>query len=269
MHCSPSHMKYVKQTGTCLSTEDLQTIASEINIKDNKNVVKKIETYFYKQCQGKDYCWLDQLSYETRKKLEHAFRPRKPSRWNKNPRTWLNTDDIHYVMVQYELLHKDFKFLGVHPLDFNQYHNNICISSNNLCKFNIDNYPQKRFAMVLNLDKHDQPGSHWVAIYFNVNPKKANYGIYYYDSTASPPDPEVVEFMEMVKGQIAKKNYKKPFQSKFNTIQRQFKNTECGVFCLVFLTQCVKDIRFDEICRRMKTDDEINKIRNVLYRPNK
>lgn len=274
-HCSPSHYKFVKHTGSCFSKDDINHIADEINkteqkdIITNTNSVEQIEKYFYSKCKKNEYCWLDQLSYETRKKLEHAFRPLKPRRWNKNPRTWLNTDDIHYVMVQYEHLHKDFKFLGVHPIDFAERHNGYCISSNNLCDFHIDGYKQTRFAMVLNLDRHNEPGSHWVALYFNVNPNKTNYGIYYYDSTASPPDKEVTQFMEKVRQQVSLKHHKKQFKTEFNIIQRQFKNTECGMFCLVFLTQCVKNIKFAEICRRMKSDDEINKIRDILYRPNK
>lgn len=278
MYCSPSHVKYSTK-GTCFSPRDLKMITEDIN-KEKKVIPKTgnkktVEKYFEKKCGHKEYCWLDYLSHNTKQKLEHAFRPKKPLEWNKNPRTWLNTDDIYYVMSQYEHLYKDFKFLGVHSIDFASFLNNHCISSNNLCEFDLKNYKKyKRFGLVLNLDRHDQSGSHWVAIYFNINPKLANFGVYFYDSTAPSLDEisdEIIEFMAKVKHQVQRDMPKDVdnFETKMNTVQRQFKNTECGMFSMVFLTQCMKNIPFKTICQRMKTDDGINKMRKILYRPNK
>lgn len=277
MHCSPSHHINSKK-GTCFSEDELQLIAKDINTKATKQVIKtnspvketikKIEKHFYASCKDKrEYCWLNHLSPSLKSKLEAAFRPKKPMSWYRNPRTWLNTNDIQLVMEQYEQLHTDFKFLGVHPIDFAQKVDNYCISGN-LCDFNLKNYPGKdRFALVLNLDDRHGPGSHWVAIYFNKNPALPNYGIYYYDSTATPPGDHVVEFTAKVKKAIVDSTlHKKPLEILENRIQRQFKNTECGVFCIVFLTQCVKNIPFTDICKRMKKDDAINSFRNELFR---
>lgn len=281
MHCSPSHYKN-KENGTCFSKEELSLIAKDINLKSAKQVikpaspvretVKKIERHFYTQCKNKrEYCWIDHLSPELRRKLESAFRPKKPASWYKNPRTWLNTNDIKYVMEQYEHLHTDFAFLGVHPIDFAEKVHDYCISGQ-LCDFDFKNYPGKdRFALVLNLDDRNGPGSHWVAVYFNKNPNLNNYGIYYYDSTASPPEDRVVEFMAKVTKAIRESNklIQVPLEILENKVQRQFKNTECGMFCIVFLTQCVKNIPFREICQRMRKDDAINGFRDELFRPSK
>ena len=253
MYCSPSRFENYSKHGSCYTAENVNIIRSEINTKEqkekipSKNAHAKIKEYFTEKCGNdikNEYCWLDQLSFETRRKLDAAFRPKKPLSWNTSPRTWLNTDDINEVMIQYEKLHKDFKFLGVHPIDFAKYDGDHCISRNNLCAFHISAFTQKRFALVLNLDKHDEPGSHWVALYFNVDPTKNNFGIYYYDSTSYPPEDDVKEFMAKVQKQVKTRfpNLKKRFVNKHNTIQRQFKNTECGMFCIVFLTQCVKGL---------------------------
>lgn len=277
MYCSPSHHKHIKK-GTCFSPKELNMLAKEINEKEKRTIVKgkdkkkTITKYFENVCQDKEYCWLTQLNYDTRKKLESAFRPLKPRSWYNNPRTWLNTDDIQYVMSQYELLHKDFKFLGVHPIDFAEKKDDVCIGYD-LCDFDIRNLKKhKRFAMVLNLDHHNEPGSHWVAIYCSLYQRKQNFGIYYYDSTSNQHGPEINAFVNKVKEQV-KRDFKPKIASRFefkvNTQQHQFKNTECGMFCIVFLTQCVKNIKFEEICERMKHDDDINAIRDVLYRPHK
>jgi hypothetical protein len=172
--------------------------------------------------------------------------------------------------MQYEHLHKDFKFLGVHPIDFAVKYDGYCIGRY-LCDFDIKKLgKKKRFAMVLNLDRHDQSGSHWVALYCNLNPRNKNFGIYYYDSVASPAGDEVTAFMASICEQVQRYHPRlaKKFERMENTIQRQFKNTECGMFCIVFLTQCVKNTyTFQEICEKMKNDDEINKIRDIVFRP--
>ena len=59
------------------------------------------------------------------------------------------------------------------------------------------------------------------------------------------------------------------FAMRYNRIQKQFDNYDCGVFSEVFITQMLKNISFDEICKRMKSDRDINKLRDVLYTPSK
>ena len=278
MYCSPSHYKYSKK-GTCFSMSELNTISNDINEKEKKQIIKgktfiekkkQIDHYFYDICKNKEYCWLDHLQPRTRSRLEDAFRPVKPRSWYSNSRAWLSTDDIQNVMSQYEKLHKDFKFMGVFSLDFAKRINNVCIGEN-MCDFDITSLKnKKRFAMVINLDYHNQPGSHWVALYCSLYPRKNNFGIYYYDSTSMPPYPEVIEFIKRIKEQVIRDFPPKTankFEIAYNTIQRQFKNTECGMFCIVFLTQCIKNIKYLDICKYMKTDDGIHAIRDILYRP--
>lgn len=275
MYCSPSHHRYSKK-GTCFSNTELNLIRKEINEIENNNVIKtkspkkQIEKYFNKVCQDNEYCWLEHLSQQTKRKLEIAFRPKKPRNWYYNPRTWLSNYDIENVMTQYELLYKDFKFLGVHPLDFAKKSDGYCIGKN-MCDFDIKQLGKtKQFALVINLDYHNESGSHWVAVYCSLYQRKSNFGIFFYDSTGNEPSQEIQDFMNKVKSQV-ERDYKPNVYSKFkiqsNTIQQQFKNTECGMFCMVFITQCLKNIDFNEICKRMKNDDDINKIRDVLYRP--
>jgi hypothetical protein len=280
MHCSPSRHKHSVKNQTCLKRDEILAIAAEVNstvqrpiipLSTSKKVHAKLAEHFIGVCKDKrEYCWLKHISWETRKRLEDAFRPRKPASWAANNRTWLNTNDINAVMMQYEKLYKDFKFYGVFPIDFNQYVNGVCISSL-MCDFDIARLraeKKKRFAFVLNLDDHTGPGSHWVAVYCNIDSRKPNFGIYYYDSVADKRDQTVIDFMSRVQSQVMRDHPKtgKRFENRANSIKKQFKNSECGMFCIVFLTQCAKNIPFDVICKRMKTDDEINKIRDIIYR---
>lgn len=279
LHCSPYSQKFYAKSGSCYSTKELHFIANEynklakteedkINVKNKtkKQVHNEISKKFKHLCK-KELCWANQIKNEKfKEKVENSFRPLKPKEWYADKQTWLNTYDILYVMEQYHKLYTNFQFMGVYPIDFaSNYSNGECIGEK-LCNFNIKKtLPSNKtqFAIVLNLDYHNQPGSHWVSIYCNLDPKKNNFGIYYYDSVANEPPKEALEFMYLVKSQIKKPN----FELKYNKIQKQFDNYDCGMFSIIFLTQCLKYISFDYICKNMKTDKEINELRDVIYHP--
>ena len=298
-YCSPERSHKKSASPTCLSLHELQLIAQDYNntvgvqstlaipiSKSKRKLYEDIRKRLSQYCgqdHNSDYCWVEQpfVSHSTRSQLASAFRPKRPSEWYKNRYTWLNTFDILDVMKQYESKYKDFSFMGVYPIDFQKtYPDNPsrCIGRI-FCTFDIVrdvlNLKKKRFAFVLNLDRHDQSGSHWVAVFCNLNSKKPNYGIYYYDSVSSPPSAEVQKFMKKVAQQVAiyQKNRVKaapPFEVNFNTIQKQSKNTECGVFSMVFITQMLRQsYSFDFICENMRRDDDMNTIRDVLYRPSR
>lgn len=285
LHCSPEHFDEGVRTGSCYTEEDLRTIALEYNKhssnqKVNLKVPKKalhaqIKKKLKPKCGDKEYCWLEQgfIDYRRKRDLEDAFRPKKPKEWYNNNKTWLNTYDILYVMEQYENKYKDFLFLGVYPIDFAQKTSSGSCIGDQMCSFNIRNMLAKgkrRFGLVINTDPHDKGGQHWFALYCNVNRRRNNFGIYYYDSVAYPASPLMKDFMAKIKSQVDETFSKKlasRFEVKHNVVRRQYKNTECGVFSIVFLTQCLKNIPFDEVCKRMRTDDEVNKLRDVLYRP--
>lgn len=285
-HCSPS--KYGKGN-TCLSKKELEIVATDYNetytndkidiTLPKKKLYNTIRTKLQGICKKDDEesCLIEQdfVKDDHKKALEQSFRPKKPKSWYKNSRTWLNTFDILHVMKQYESLHKTFAFLGVFPMDFQQqYSTGQCIGMT-LCNFNISDFIKKKkdhFAFVLNLDYHYESGSHWIAVYANLNPKKNNFGIYYYDSVANPPTKEVKTFATSIVSQVNqyyKPNIAKNFKTQYNVKQKQFKNTECGIFSMVFITQMLKYIDFHYICNYMKKDDQMNDIRDILYRPNK
>lgn len=286
LHCSPYHQKkYGNVDGTCYSLEDLKAIAREYNKLNTKHHIdvdlpkdelhNELEKAFKKVCAS-EFCWVDNKivsSSKLRERVKENFRPQKPLEWYDNKKTWLNTYDILFVMEQYERLYKDFAFLGVFPLDFAEQDGHGYCIGDVLCSFNIKRNvlgeKKKRFAFILNLDYHDEPGSHWVSIYCSLNPRKPNFGIYYYDSTANEPTDEVTDFMQLIKKQVnthLKKSAHR-FEVEHNKIQKQFKDTECGVFSIIFLTQCLKNVPFSFICKHMRTDDEINKLRDSIYTP--
>lgn len=299
LFCSPDRFEMGQKDNTCMSLSELQQVAKDFNnntkiqkqqkrikqkqrikiVNDKKVMFEELQEKLGKVCGGADHCWVQQdfVSQETKNKiLEKAFRPLKPKSWYVNRQTWLNTFDILKVMKQYEDKYNDFAFLGVFPIDFadnDEYGN--CIGGQTMCHFSIKKLLEKgkkRFGMILNLDRHNESGSHWVAFYCSLNPRKKNFGVYYYDSVAQQPPREVARFMKQIEQDsynVFSKKVADRFAMRYNKVQKQFSNYDCGVFSEVFITQVLKDIPFDDICGRMHTDDEINKLRDVLYTPSK
>ena len=71
-------------------------------------------------------------------------------------------------MNQYEDRFEDFLFLGPVPIDFDSKDSyGKCIIPE-ICKLNIKELTDDniyKIGIIFNLDKHDQPGSHWVSLY--------------------------------------------------------------------------------------------------------
>lgn len=286
-YCAPKRFKTQLVSDTCFTYKELKVIAQDYNNsisqQDKKIKLNQGKQLLYEAIRERlsntcdsEYCWIEQdfISNNNKQTLKNSFRPIKPKEWYKNKRTWLNTFDILDVMKQYEYRYKSFKFFGVYPMDFqSNYQTGYCIGGQ-LCDFNVSDFlksDKNEFGFVLNLDFHNESGSHWVSVYCNLDPSKNNFGIYYYDSVANVPTTEMNVFSNKVLSQV-KSHYGSEIADRFiieyNKKQKQFKNTECGVFSMVFLTQMLKSIDFDFVCQHMKKDDDMNAIRDILYRPN-
>lgn len=261
MICSPS----VKSTShiTCFTKSQLQKIASILNksIKLHQNKAdlwNDINFHMSNKCSD-EQCWLD---YFPLNDLNNSFVPKQPDDWKHNDRTWLTNFDILNVMTQYEKKYRSFKFLGVFPIDFRSTNSlGNCISEQ-MCSLNIKNIGKSQIGAVFNLDKHNEPGSHWVAIYININPKNPNYGFYYFDSNAMDMPPEIKNFSNVVIEQINNEKFK----SYINTVRKQFKGSECGMFCIHFLLQMLKKQKFEDFINNKVYDDDVHKLRSVLFR---
>ena len=213
-YCSPnnSRNKY-----SCLANKLLIKAAKKYNLKykDKIKIPNKItkenkkkfwETLKMKinkvtNCQ-EEYCWINSNKTDIFREQEFvkSFRPKKPNEWNSNKNTWLSTSDIDNVLKQYVESNPEFYYAGAVPIDFDSQHSLLignCVS-NELCKINVkDLYLSgiRKIGAVFNLDKHTDPGSHWVSMFIDLN----SGGIYYFDSYAKPPPQQVKNLMERVR----------------------------------------------------------------------
>ena len=267
MQCSPSHYKLFRNDGSCFKKPQLLNICEKLNLSNYTHLKKselweKINTHMMHifNCRNSDeHCWLDNLNNSS----VSSHVPKQPITWKINDRTWLTNFDLLNVMTQYEKKYRSFKFIGVFPIDFaNSNGFGSCISKE-LCNIKFKSIKNKtQFGIIFNLDKHYQSGSHWVATYINIKPKTTNYGFYYFDSNAMPMPIEIKNLSVAIQNEMKDDT----FVIKENTVQKQFKNTECGMFCLHFLIKCLEKYKFNAIINDKKYDDDVHKLRYTLFR---
>lgn len=278
-YCSPDHDDVYQKTKTCYTVSQLKEIAkkynsknsNKININTNKTqLLQSIRSRLSGIHESKWYKTLD-LNNED---MKGTFKPQKPSSWKKDNKTWLNTYDILNVMQQYEEKYPSFKFLGVYPLDFNHKYDNVRCVGPNMCQFSVKDMlklGKTQCGVILNLDYHDEPGSHWVSLYIGLSPSLKNFGCYFIDSTSRAAPKEVLHFIKDVKKQIDEHYGKLDISQKFKIVQNkkkfQFENTECGMFSMYFMIQFLKKKEFKTIINSKITDQEVNSLRDVYYNP--
>jgi hypothetical protein len=239
--CSPHSNIHKINPETCLTPDAIKKIKTNYNEKNPKsaitidnpqNVFKSLKQKL--KCSAKldststtDLCWIKNidnpnLQKEIKKKI---FIPEKPTEWKKNPTEWLSNFDIMDVLKQYEEAYPYFRFIGPSPIDFDKNISGSCVNRD-LCLFKINPTDSKQqIGIIFNLDKHDEPGSHWVSMYIDIGDKH----IYYFDSASTSVPNEIGAF----KDRLIKENPDFSFVS--NDIEHQKGNTECGMYSLYFI----------------------------------
>lgn len=99
-------------------------------------------------------------------------------------------------------------------------------------------------AFVINLSAHDEPGTHWVAIYISKNGNA-----FYFDSFGMKPSNfHINAFLKM--------NGKKVM---FNKRQLQhISSNKCGQFCCVFVVTVLKECTIDNFISRFGLNLYVN-----------
>ena len=268
-HCAPGSEI---SSYTCFNKESLISIIKSWNEK-NKDKIKynhsdskkilwnKINKKFIKKCDN-EKCWLKKGLIKKSLVKEH-FKPLKPKEWDKNPREWLSTVEIENVLKQYEKIYPDFLFMGCVPIDFDyELSPGNCVI-NELCKIKINKYlkhNKKYIGIVFNLDKHHQDGSHWVSMFCNFKKNE----ICYFDSYGYDVPSEIKRLMKRLKNQHKKYN-NLDLKLKYNNVRHQYKNSECGVYCINFIVNMLNNVSFETFINKKIPDDLIFKKRNYFF----
>lgn len=281
--------------GGCFDKNALINIIHEYNNKystkimfkltDTRHVLfNKIKNALSSKCNSAnsaelEVCWSKQDFFPL--DINKYYKPKKPIGKYKV----LFTNDIENALNHYQEVYTDFIFFGVFPLDFSLIYPLFKYFS--LKKFLFEKQ-KLRFGCVFNLDKildengnrNNNTGSHWVALYANFKGKDKyvgyfdSYGdyttpdemIYSYGNCSAPK--EIMDFMALIKKQYELLSPGNVLKLKSNSVRHQFKNSECGMYCIYFIYNCVNGFSFESICNTKIEDDEVNVLRDYFFRPN-
>jgi hypothetical protein len=243
---------------TCYSKDDLLFLIKSYN-RNNRNKIstkgkskKELWNILHNRLRSdcnNEWCWLEQNfvppSY-SREKIKETFKPKMPESWKKNPYEWLSNIDIDKVMKQYQKKYPSFIYPGTFPVD--------CPTAIRcpLTGINVKKLISEgktKMGVIFNLDRHDQPGSHWVATYFDFKRCK----IFYFDPVGVPPPQMIREFLESVKAQCEKRT-----KIYVNNTQFQFGS-------MYFI---ISNLRGNKLRKDLVTDNKMNEMREKYYRKN-
>lgn len=280
--CAPG--KYDSKNNTCFTVEQLTEMvgaynrymtktqlnprqertsggADLINIKvDKKYLLSELRKRFETICKNDEVCltqqaFMNEIVKEMRDDIiNDTFRSIGPT----NPKEWLSTDDINNIMSQYENVHPNFKFFGAVPLNCDE------LSFCSLYKLDFDKYVHDNIdyvGVVFNLDRHGQPGSHWVALFIDIKHGEINFC----DSNGRQPVDNISEIINQFT-KFYKKKTGTDAKYKYNTIPYQKDGSECGVYSCNFIIRKLSGESFDQIVGNALNFKNINSCRNAYFR---
>jgi hypothetical protein len=259
---------------SCLDTQTLRYMRNmwnkrhpddKITSKAPHHIWKNLQSRLIKTCKN-EQCWVDNIvkSLDKQKNIKKKlFAPKSPVSWKSNINEWLSSTDIINVMKQYEEKHKDFHFIGPSPIDFNEMYEGSCVWPE-LCNFQIHDMKKRKkhkIGFIFNLDPHYKPGSHWVAMFLDLNKKM----IFYFDSNGTDIPNEIAELVKTIQFQCEKYNIIIQFDSN-KGVTHQKSNTECGMFSLFFITQLLENnYEFEDFKHHGINDKQMEEFRSIYF----
>ncbi len=273
MKCAPA-IKF--SAGSCINLPILIEMARAYNkVNDNQIMLhdrletlnpKKYKKFLLREIKERyddvcktQLCWTQQDFVTKMNKLmkeellKYTFRPEGPT----GKFEWLNTNHLNEVMEQYEKQHKDFKFLGAVPMDFNDL---PPLGIKNLDLKELYNNGITKLGIIFNLDEHWQSGSHWVAGFANLKDGKS----FFYDSYGIAPDKRARELLRRF-AKFSEEQFNIRADSKHNKTRHQFGNSECGMYSMNFILELLEGKDFDDICNNKLPDKQVNNLRPIFF----
>jgi hypothetical protein len=270
LNCSPNPNK---SEFSCYTNEALFKMKTYWNVRhqrdaistnDPKQIWMELREKMGNSCD-RESCWLRGKFMEGNidsELLNYTFAPKSPDDWKRNPNEWLSSLDIESVMKQYEKFYRCFEFLGPSPIDYD--HHKLygeCVWEE-LCNLNLSDIIKRgknKLGVIFNTDPHYKDGEHWIAMFVNI---KKNF-IVYFDSNGNKPPKQVSKLMDTIEKQG--KQIGIDFKVYINKKEHQKTESECGMYCLYFIIQMLKDKKITYFLDNKIPDDEVFKLRRQYF----
>ena len=179
--------------------------------------------------------------------------------WKVNSEEWLSSDDIDECQKGYMKLIPDYFFVGTVPIDFDTHSETGKCLVSALCSIQLPDLYKKgyrRVGIIFNTDVSTGPGEHWVAAFCDFRDELEYPQMTYFDSYAQKPEPEIKRLMDRWSSQFPK------MQLRYNKVRHQYKNAQCGMYCLYFIHCSLFDIPMQEVV----PDDVVAMMRPMFFK---
>jgi hypothetical protein len=278
LSCEPSVTETINNP-SCYNLQNINKLKKQWNLKhpdilintdDPRKIWKFFKKTFNNVCKN-EKCWLMQEFNKNnidKQLLPYMFAPSAPISWTTDINTWLTSRDIMSILSQYEKKHSNFVFIGPSPIDFDKIVDNTCIWDE-LCNFDLTYYMNQgidKISIVFNTDTHDKPGSHWVAMFININPTNEKPYIFYFDSNGNEIPKEINTLKNRIIDTYSKSHKPLKYINNFN-IEHQKERSECGMYVLYFIIKLLYDTKTNYFIDKhnLITDTYVNQYRNKYF----
>lgn len=264
--CAPSK---TSTSWTCYSSSQLRTLKKRYNKHHSNKIKAKRPRHIWNALKERLQHCTQESCFATSLDAYHvkvaAFAPTRPMSWEKKITEWLSSDDITPVMRQYERVHKDFRYIGPSPADFYYRVNGTCVWED-LCRFRIEKSIKDghvKVGIIFNLDEHNGPGTHWVAVYLDLVKKI----MYYFDSAGDPieEEPHILTLYEKLKKQDSAMKLEQN-----HPVEHQYGESECGMYAMFFIVTMLETNNFKLFTNKNKVfkDHLMVRMRSEVYNKN-
>jgi len=266
------HPKKTRKNNTCYDDKTIFKLKELWNKNNYEKITSTTPASIWNELKVKiaectnELCWLDKLVTENdkRKKIKSEnFVPEAPLAEWKKYNNWLSSKEFDDIMGQYMEVYRNFLYLGPSPIDFDLIENGKCVWPT-ICNLNMRDQIKKgvtKIGIVLNLDTHNESGSHWVGIFIDINKKF----IFYFDSTGKTYPDEVAKLNGRVKEQCANLNIHLD-EINNKSIKHQHGPSECGMYVLYFIISLLLETKEKEFFLKERiSDNDVSKLRDVYF----
>ena len=268
--CSPKPTK--NKPYSCFSDGGLELLRGAWNKKHPKRPIEKGDPHDVWRALRKampdcedEPCWVRRLGLTDQ--LMDQFAPEAPKSWRSNPNEWLSSEEIENVMKQFERAHKEFKFIGPSPIDYdaddtrNKGHP-VWPELANLSVKALKGKGYTKLGIIFNTDRHTGGGQHWFLVFVDM----LEGVILCVDSTGEGCPRSVRRLADEITRQGVALSPPIRFRFEQNRMQHQKKGTECGMYSLFF---CIHLLRGHISPEHLKThripDDQMEEYRRVYF----
>jgi len=244
----------------CIPQEILNSVAAELQVPATRVDIEKALNVEPEN----EYSFVSALPLSKEKKdelLKMYLRTKQPDDWKSDPDKWLNNIDITKVMNQYEEAFENFEFMGPFPIDFaapDPYNKDGKCLIQEMCELKVAESLQRgttSIGIIYNLDPHYKGGSHWVAVYIDLNEHRT----YYFDSYGLEAPIQIQKFMKWLTTQDS------TMKLYYNGRRFQYENSECGMYSMYFIIRMLMGDHFQAFTRKAPPDSFMLELRDWLF----